>query len=72
MAYKKNDIVKIITNQPGVHVMEMFGHCEFNPDEIEPREYIASVKSVIADWKAYVVSIIYHSNQSGLLQNHAL
>ena len=58
MAYKKNDIVKIITNQPGVHVMEMFGHCEFNPEEIEPSEYIARVKSVIADGKAYVVSVI--------------
>ncbi len=58
MAYKKNDIVKIITNQPGVHLMEMFGHCEFNPDEIEPSEYIARVKSVIADGKAYVVSVI--------------
>ena len=50
----------------------MFGHCEFNPDEIEPREYIARVKSVIADGKAYVVAVIYHSNQSRLLQNHAL
>lgn len=58
MAYKKNDIVKIITNQPGVHVMEMFGHCEFNPEEIEPSEYIARVKSVIADGKAYVVAVI--------------
>lgn len=58
MAYKKNDIVKIITNQPGVHLMEMFGHCKFNPDEIEPSEYIARVKSVIADGKAYVVAVI--------------
>ena len=58
MAYKKNDIVRIITNQPGVHLMEMFGHCEFNPEEIEPSEYIARVKSVIADGKAYVVAVI--------------
>lgn len=58
MEYKKNDIVKIITNQPGVHLMEMFGHCKFNPDEIETSEYIARVKSVIADGKAYVVAVI--------------
>ena len=58
MAYKKNDIVRIITNQPGVHVMEMFGHCDFNPEKIEPGEYIARVKSVIADGKAYVVAVI--------------
>ena len=58
MAYKKNDIVRIITNQPGVHVLEMFGHCEFNPDEIAPEEYIGRVKSVIDDGRAYIVSVI--------------
>ena len=58
MVYKKNDIIKIITNQPRVHLMEMFGHCKFNPDEIEPKEYIARVKSVIADGKTYVVAVI--------------
>ena len=58
MVYKKNDIVRIITNQPGVHLMEMFGHCEFKPEEIKPEEYIARVKSVIADGKAYVVAVI--------------
>ena len=58
MAYKKNDIVKIITNQPDVHLMEMFGHCEFKSEEIKPREYIARIKSVIADGEAYVVSVI--------------
>lgn len=58
MAYKKNDIVKIVTNQPGVHLMEMFGHCAFNPEEIEPREYMARIKSVIADGGAYVVTVI--------------
>lgn len=58
MVYKKNDIIKIITNQPRVHLMEMFGHCKFNPDEIEPKEYIARVKSVIADAKSYVVAVI--------------
>ena len=61
MAYKKNDIVKIVTNKPGVHLMEMFGHCEFNPEEIEPREYMARIKSVIADgeaYEAYVVTVI--------------
>jgi len=58
MTYKKNDIVRIITNQPDVHLMEMFGHCDFKPEEITPKEYIARVKSVIADGKAYIVSVI--------------
>lgn len=58
MTYKKNDIVRILTNQPDVHLMEMFGHCDFKPEEITPKEYIARVKSVIADGKAYIVSVI--------------
>ena len=58
MAYKKNDIIRFMTNQPGVHALEMFGHCEFNPDEIEKEEYIGRIKSVVANGASYVVSTI--------------
>ena len=62
MAYKKNDIIRFMTNQPGVHAMEMFGHCEFNPDEIEKEEYIGRIKSVVANGASYVVSTISPSS----------
>ena len=64
MAYKKNDIIRFMTNQPRVHALEMFGHCEFNPDEIEKEEYIGRIKSVVADGASYVVGCISPSKSA--------
>ena len=49
MTYKKNDILLFKTNQPQSHLMEMFGHCEYDPDEIEEEEYIGYVESVLSE-----------------------
>lgn len=62
MAYKKNDIIRFMTNQPRVHALEMFGHCEFNPDEIQKEKYIGRIKSVVANGASYVVSTISPSS----------
>ena len=33
--YKKGDIITFLSNQPGIHLLEMFGTGKFNPDETE-------------------------------------
>ncbi len=30
--FSKNDVIRFMTNALQAHVVEMFGHCEFNPD----------------------------------------
>ena len=55
--YKEGDIVKIRTNKCNIHLMEMFGHCQFNPDEISYSEYIALITAVIENGAYYSVTI---------------
>ena len=55
--YKEGDLVKICTNKRNVHLMEMFGHCEFNPDEITANEYTALITAVIGKGRCYSVTI---------------
>ena len=55
--YKEGDLVKIRTNKCNVHLMEMFGHCEFYPDEITADEYIALITAVIGNEQCYSVTI---------------
>ena len=52
-AYKEGDLVKIRTNKHSVHLMEMFGHCQFHPDEISASEYVARIRSVIGNGACY-------------------
>ena len=56
--YKKNDVIHFMTNGPQVHLMDMFGHCEFNPDDIKKEEYIGRIKSVVGNGASYVMSTI--------------
>lgn len=55
---RKNSIIRFITRDPHVHLMEMFGHCEFAPDDIEKEEYVGRVKSVINDGESYLMDTI--------------
>ena len=55
--YKKGDLVKICTNKCNIHLMEMFGHCEFNPDEITADEYTALITAVIGNGQCYSVTL---------------
>lgn len=58
MIYKKNDIVRFISNQPGAHIIEMIGDSELNPEDATQEEYLGRVKSVIGNGEAYVVVTI--------------
>lgn len=66
MKYKKNDIVRFISNQPSAHVIRMFGQYDgLKAEDATPEEYLGRVKSVIGDGRAYVVSTI--SNLKGFI-----
>lgn len=55
--YKKGDYIAVMTNQPDIHVLEMFGH-GLSSDEVEPSEYVAKIRSVIDD-DNYLVFIVH-------------
>ena len=47
MKYKKGDIIKFRSNQPNVHLLEMFGDGKFNPDDVKADEYYGVVLNVL-------------------------
>ena len=63
--YRKDDIALFMSNEPGVHLMEMFGHCEFNPDDIKSEEYLGRVKYVIGNGEAYLMATLPAQNSAG-------
>ena len=58
MTLKKNDIIRFKTRGPQVHIMEMFGHQEFNPEEIEKEEYTGRIKAVIGDGGPFLMTTL--------------
>lgn len=63
--YRKDDIALFMSNEPGVHLMEMFGHCEFNPDDIKSEEHLGRVKYVIGNGEAYLMTTLPAQNSAG-------
>jgi len=55
--YKKGDYIAVMTNQPDIHFIEMFGH-GLSTDDIEPSEYVAKIRSVIDD-DNYLIFIVH-------------
>jgi len=43
--YKVGDMVLFKTSFPAIHLLEMFGHCKFNPRKIKPEEYVGEIMS---------------------------
>ena len=60
--YHFKDIIAFRTNQPQAHVMEMFGHQPFDPNDIEKEEYVGWIKTVISDMEYLVATISPLSN----------
>ena len=58
MSLKKDDIIQFLTRDPQMHVMEILGIEEFNPDWIEKEEYSGRVKAVIDDGKSFLVTTL--------------
>lgn len=55
--YKKGDYIAVMTNQPDIHLIEMFGH-GLSTDNIEPSEYVAKIRNVIDD-DNYLIFIVH-------------
>ena len=55
--YKKGDYIAVMTNQPDIHFIEMFGH-GLSTDDFEPSEYVAKIRSVIDD-DNYLIFIVH-------------
>jgi hypothetical protein len=55
--YKKGDYIAVMTNQPDVHFIEMFGH-GVSTDNVEPSEYVAKIRNVIDD-DNYLIFIVH-------------
>lgn len=45
-SYRKGDIVTFLSNQPDVHLQEMFGNEKFNPDDMEEARYTGVITDV--------------------------
>ena len=55
--FKYKDIVAFTSNQPNVHIQEMFGHEPFDPNDIQAEEYIGWIKTVISE-NEYLIATI--------------
>lgn len=58
LALKKDDIIKFMTRDPQLHVMEILGIEDINPEGIEKEEYSGRVKAVIDDGKSFLVTTL--------------
>ena len=69
--YKKGDYIAIITNEPMVHFIEMFGD-GLDTDDVEEQKYIARIKNVIdaGNYFVYIPSAGYRCiiNSSEILR----
>lgn len=57
VTYHFKDIIAFRTNQPQVHLLEMFAHEPYNPNDIKKEEYIGWIKSVISE-DVYLIATI--------------
>ena len=55
--YKKGDYIAVMTNQPDIHFIEMFGH-GLSIDDVEPSEYFAKIRNIIDD-DNYLIFIVH-------------
>ena len=69
--YKKGDYIAVLTNEPMVHFIEMFGD-GIDTDDVEEQEYIARIKNVIdaGNYFVYIPSAGYRCiiNSSEILR----
>lgn len=55
---KAGDIIAFRTNQPQAHLLEMFGHVSYNPNDIEKEEYIGQIRDICAEMGFFTISSI--------------
>lgn len=48
-ALREDEVIRFMTRTPQVHMMEIIGVNDFDPEEIELEEYVGRIDSVIGE-----------------------
>lgn len=57
-ALREDEVIRFMTRAPQVHMMEIIGVNDFDPEEIELEEYVGRIDSVIGEDEALVVTTL--------------
>lgn len=55
-ALREDEVIRFMTRAPQVHMMEIIGEYDFDPEEIELEEYVGRIDSVIGEDEALLVT----------------
>lgn len=57
-ALREEAVIRFMTRAPQVHMMEMIGEYDFDPEKIALEEYVGRIDSVIGEDEARLVTIL--------------
>lgn len=57
-ALREDEVIRFMTRAPQVHMMEIIGEYDFDPEEIELEEYVGRIDSVIGEDEALLVTTL--------------
>ena len=57
-ALREDEVIRFMTRAPQVHMMEIIGVNDFDPEEIELEEYVGRIDSVIGEDEALLVTTL--------------
>lgn len=57
-ALREEEVIRFMTREPQVHMMEIIGVNDFVPEEIELEEYVGRIDSVIGEDEALLVTTL--------------
>lgn len=57
-AFREDEVIRFMTREPQVHMMEIIGVNDFDPEEIELEEYVGRIDSVIGEDEALLVTTL--------------
>ena len=57
-ALREEEVIRFMTRAPQVHMMEIIGVNDFDPEEIELEEYVGRIDSVIGEDEALLVTTL--------------
>lgn len=57
-ALREDEVIRFMMREPQVHMMEIIGVNDFNPEEIELEEYVGRIDSVIGEDEAMLVTTL--------------
>ena len=54
----REEVIRFMTRAPQVHMMEIIGEYDFDPEKIALEEYVGRIDSVIGEDEALLVTIL--------------